>query len=494
MNLTQLKTLFRKKVKVVPGGPTNVTRGVDMLEVLDALAETASQGPNLRPDLLKGVRYYLAADRDADQYGGDCFEELDKTLCCQFTVITVEFYRTDASQPFQYGKRLVAVYDSSVTPAATINRSASFSSAPGSLVPAKFVPIDSAAAAYGYVRRDTAPATITDWHVGELSIWEIAGADQFATLKQAGGPFPAFTGVEDAYYKPAAKPGPPDLTAIVNQHTQQLATLGVQGSAVYGYLESGGAPVGYATLDEALADPRQKTFLRFNKASLSITRNNIGAGSFYVNGEGATITLSPNVTYTLPGDNIGSLYLERFYLEGGRGSRINLLTSAPAATPTALLPRLDGYFNCPVWLLNGGAVALKGYYLSLNGTGTVYALEPFQCDSVAAGVTVVRAGAGAGTVKTVNGVAPDAAGAVTLPQLDLYGYSAAKRSQVFGLFTTANQVKAVDVPLAGDTSTGIGSVIPDLNNGARYELLPDPDNPMPGPGGTVIGTPTWLRT
>jgi hypothetical protein len=52
----------------------------------------------------------------------------------------------------------------------------------------------------------------------------------------------------------------------------------------------------------------------------------------------------------------------------------------------------------------------------------------------------------------------------------------------------------VDVALAGDTSTGIGSQIPDLPNGVLYLLVPDPDNPMPGPNGSVIGTPTWLRT
>jgi hypothetical protein len=157
---------------------------------------------------LKEVRYFLAADRDADQSGGDCFEELDKTQCCQFTVITVEFYRTDPTDPTEYGKKLVAVYDGSATPQARINRSASFFSEPGSLIPAKFVPIDSPEAQYGYVRRDTQPATIANWRSGELSIWSLNGSDQFATAKQAGGTFPAYTGVENAYWKPAARPMP----------------------------------------------------------------------------------------------------------------------------------------------------------------------------------------------------------------------------------------------------------------------------------------------
>lgn len=161
-------------------------------------------GPNLRPDMLKQVRFFLAADRDASPDGGDCFEELDTTLCATGTVVLVQFYRTDQAQPFRYDVKLVAVYDSAA--AAFVNRSGSFLTTPGSLVPARFVPSDSADAAYGYVRRDTTPGTISDWREGELSIWSIGGNDQFATAKQSGGPFPAFTGVEDDYWKPAAAP------------------------------------------------------------------------------------------------------------------------------------------------------------------------------------------------------------------------------------------------------------------------------------------------
>jgi hypothetical protein len=288
--------------------------------------------------------------------------------------------------------------------------------------------------------------------------------------------------------------------AVQQQHTQQLATLGVKGSPVYGFFKAGGVPFGYASLDEAVADPAPKISYEFNAPVLTLTKSNPADGSgwaFAVAGLGRTLQLGDNAVLTLPGDDAGTLTFQDFYLEQApktRGGKVRLLTSAPASTPVARLPRLGGYCGRPLEFVNGGAAALTGNYSSIIGTGTVYALEPFQCDNVGAGVTVVRAGAGAGTVKTVNGVAPDASGAVALPQLDLYGYSAAKRSQVFGLFTTANQVKAVDVALAGDTSTGIGSQIPDLPNGVLYLLVPDPDNPMPGPNGSVIGTPTWLRT
>jgi hypothetical protein len=285
--------------------------------------------------------------------------------------------------------------------------------------------------------------------------------------------------------------------AVQQQHTQQLATLGVQGSPVYGYLE-GGQVVGYATLDEALADPAQKTLMRFNVATVTVTKSNAPSKpnwAYYADGAGATLQLAEGVVLSIGGEDRSSLQMTNFFIytaPSARNARVKLLASRNTTTPIGQLPYISALCSVPLEL-SGGAVVLTGYYTNLTGTGTVYALEPFQCNNVGAGVTVVRAGAGAGTVKTVNGVAPDASGAVVLPQLDLYGYSAAKRSQVFGLFTTANQVKAVDVALAGDSSTSIGSRIPDLSNGAMYELVADPDNPMAGLGGAVIGTPTWLR-
>jgi hypothetical protein len=295
--------------------------------------------------------------------------------------------------------------------------------------------------------------------------------------------------------------GAPDLSTIISildQHTLQLKTLGVQASPVYGYL-NGGQVVGYATLDEALADPRLKTFMRFNVATVTVTKSNAPNSpnwAYYADGGGSTLQLEEGVVLSIAGEDRSSLQMSNFFIyaaPSARNTRVKLLASRNTTTPVGELPFISALCSVPLEL-SGGAQVLTGYYTSLLGTGTVYAVEPFQCNNVGAGVTVVRAGAGAGTVKTVNGVAPDASGAVALPQLDLYGYSAAKRSQVFGLFTTANQTKAVDVALAGDTSTGIGSQIPDLPNGILYLLVPDPDNPMPGPNGSVIGTPTWLRT
>jgi len=310
-------------------------------------------------------------------------------------------------------------------------------------------------------------------------------------------------GAVDAYTKAEADTllATKGSAQVQEQHTLQLKTLGVQGSPVYGYLETGGAPVGYASFDDALADVTQKTFYTFNAATLVLTKSNAASGAgwaYSASAQGTTMQLGENVVLTLPGDEVGTLTFLRFYIEQApatRGGKVRLLTTALASTPVALLPRLEGYCGKPLELANGGAVLLSGYYTSLLGTGTVYALEPFQADNVAAGVNVVPVG-GRGTVKTVNGQAPNAAGELTLPQNDIYGYSQPKRDQVFSLFTSNSQFKAVDVPLAGDTSTNLGSQIVDLTNGDLYTLVPDKDNTMPDPANSsiLIATPTWLRT
>jgi hypothetical protein len=49
LNLTQLKTLIRQKVKVVLGGPANTTRGEGLIKVLDALAEAIVSPPDAPP-------------------------------------------------------------------------------------------------------------------------------------------------------------------------------------------------------------------------------------------------------------------------------------------------------------------------------------------------------------------------------------------------------------------------------------------------------------
>jgi hypothetical protein len=317
-------------------------------------------------------------------------------------------------------------------------------------------------------------------------------------------------GVGDAYTKAEtdtllATKGSAQVQA---QHTEQLdgiesvlATIAVQGKPVYGFLKAGGEPVGYDSLDEALADTRPKISQSFNTPVLLLSQSNAanGAGWAYATSAlGRTLQLAEGVALTLPGSNVGTLNFQDFYIEqapDSRNSQVRLLTTAPASTALALLPRLSGYCDKPLEFVNGGAALLTGYYSNLTGTGTAFVLEPFYAGFVASTVTVVKVGS-SGTVKTVNGAAPDAAGNVVLPQTDIYNFSQARRDQVFALFTSPTQFRAVDVPLAGDTSTALGSRIPDLTNGDLYELVPDRDNPMPDPNnaGQLIGTPTWLRT
>ncbi len=86
MTLTELKTLFRRFIVVVAGGPTDKTRGTGMLAILDALAEEIKAGGGLvttqlltdtqqqlqaGQPLLPGVQYLLTGDwnliGDSDQ-------------------------------------------------------------------------------------------------------------------------------------------------------------------------------------------------------------------------------------------------------------------------------------------------------------------------------------------------------------------------------------------------------------------------------------------
>ena len=365
-------------------------------------------GPNDRPDLLKAVRFYLAADRDADPYRGNCFEELDHSLSCTHTQVYIEFYRTATTQTVQYGVTLVAIYDENST--LFISR-IGFD---GEVVPARFVPIDAPEARYGYLRRYT--PTITDWRVGEPCVFAVDGADYLATALRGGTLGQPSATVETADWK---RLSPNDLPTqygytdqqinallaekgdaeIQAEHTQQLATLAVQASQVYGYLEDGGAPVGFGSLNASLADERQRIFQTFNVATLSMPASNPADGSgwaYATNAQGTTLNLAANVVLSLPGSDGGTLTFADFYIQGGRGSKVRLLTTASNTTPPALLPRLSGYCRVPLELAKGGAVLLSGYYVSLTGTGTAFVVEPFQADNVAAGVKVVRLGGGGG--------------------------------------------------------------------------------------------------
>lgn len=184
------------------------------------------------------------------------------------------------------------------------------------------------------------------------------------------------------------------------QHTLQLNTLGVQASPVMAYLESGDV-AGYSTLDEALADTRPKTFMRFNVATVTLTASNDPANpgwASYVDGAGATLELGANVVLSLPGADRGALLFRNFFIfqaAGTRGGRVKLLASGNAGTEPGLLPLLDGQCAVPLEL-GGGAASLLGSYGLLIGTGTAHLFEPGSVGSTAATVTLVPHAGGAG--------------------------------------------------------------------------------------------------
>jgi hypothetical protein len=216
------------------------------------------------------------------------------------------------------------------------------------------------------------------------------------TAPRAAGP----GGAVDAYTKAEADTllAAKGDDTVQQQHTLQLATLGVQGSPVYGYL-NGGQVVGYATLDEALADPRLKTFLRFNVATVTVTKSNAPSSpnwAYYADGAGATLYLEEGVVLSIGGEDRSSLQMSNFFIypaPSARNTRVKLLASRNTTRPIGELPFISALCSVPVEL-SGGAVVLTGYYTVLLGTGTVYAVQPFQCGNVAAGITVVPIGGG----------------------------------------------------------------------------------------------------
>jgi hypothetical protein len=222
-------------------------------------------------------------------------------------------------------------------------------------------------------------------------------------------------GVRDAYTKAEADGllATKGSAQVQAQHTEQLDdieavldTIAGQGKPVYGFLKAGGEPVGYDSLDEALADTRAKISQSFNTPVLLLTQSNAanGAGWAYATSAlGRTLQLAEGVALTLPGSNVGTLNFQDFYIEqapDSRNSKVRLLTTASASTALALLPRLSGYCDKPLEFVNGGAALLTGYYSNLTGTGTAFVLEPFYAGAVATTVKVVRVGGAAMTPAT----------------------------------------------------------------------------------------------
>lgn len=249
MNLTTIKTLFRKKIKVVPGGPTNVTRGVDMLDVLNALAEWikdafdfASRGPNPTPSAgYKQVIFLTKADAIAAGRP-DCatLEELDPLTLCTGTVVRVDLY------PGAPGTELILVYDGSPNNQLRTYIDGNFKLYPNltqdGLNPQKWVKKGGIEAVLAGIRRYS--DTYSKWLKDETMKIDFGGTDAFFSAVAAGGPFPAPTaaGVATADWKPAAEPTAPGTGS--NLPTTVLGDVPTQKAlAVIAAYQAAGGPV-----------------------------------------------------------------------------------------------------------------------------------------------------------------------------------------------------------------------------------------------------------
>ena len=427
-------------------------------------------GPNAAKSLLKEFRFFRAVDRDADSGGGACFEtDIDYATCCTFTVAKIEFYRENDGEPFRQ-QHLLCVYDDSPEPAGYAYVDGSFT---GARNPSKFIkaaPVESTgytdaqidsflavklgtplAAELATVQQELAGQT-DEYGPGRLygiaGNWNATGTTTTVyvvalqpNLFSPHGILRATNGTLSvvSVNVPAGTTTPVASYTVQQQHALQLATLGVQASPAMAYLASGDVD-GFATLAEALADPRPKTFMRFNVATVTLNASNDPQNpgwASYVDGAGATLELGDNVVLSLPGSDLGSLLFKNFFIfpvPGTRSGKLKLLATGNTNTPPGLLPLFDGQCSVPLELA-GGAVALRGSFVSLLGTGTVHLFEPYDYGYVSPGITLVehKAGAGgAGTVKSVFNVSPDAAGDVSPPALDVYNVPQAVRDAVAG--------------------------------------------------------------
>jgi hypothetical protein len=90
MTIAQLKALVRQVFQVVPGGPTNRTRGRNVIELFDVVLDRLHVGPNDRPDLHKTARCY---DTTRPEYlpGDATLVDLEAELLCLGTTCRVYF-------------------------------------------------------------------------------------------------------------------------------------------------------------------------------------------------------------------------------------------------------------------------------------------------------------------------------------------------------------------------------------------------------------------
>ena len=173
----------------------------------EAVADWLDQvmSPNSSRSLLKEFRFYRKADRDADGYGGACFEtDLDWASCCGNTVAIIDFYRESDAEPFR-SERLVCVYDPAPTdPTHKAWVDGSFT---GLRNPSKFVPEGSVAAQLANI--PVLDPTKTNYPANTVVQNTVGGQVYLYQASAAGGPFPAPTATDGsgtADWKAIGKP------------------------------------------------------------------------------------------------------------------------------------------------------------------------------------------------------------------------------------------------------------------------------------------------
>jgi len=284
----------------------------------------------------------------------------------------------------------------------------------------------------------------------------------------------------------------PDLSPIVAQHSEQLATLAARAANLYAHYADN-TLTGFDTLDKYLAAAglHGGTYRLQNGAIvLGITQTNRGGWPAFWDAAGASIQVPAGEALKSNASGSDNFTFGNFYLEG-EGSFLLSGQMAQQTLPGSASRLFNGISTIP--LDNAANVVLLegGYYKKISGAGKYYLTGTVEVDDMSEATNVVdlrTSAGGTGTVKTVNGVAPNAAGEVTLPTRDIYAVSVAKRNQVLAGFTSNTQVSWPDAPLAGDLY-GFGARFFDFNGGDWYELAPNPG--VPDNAGNA--SPYWTR-
>jgi hypothetical protein len=214
------------------------------------------------------------------------------------------------------------------------------------------------------------------------------------------------------------------------QHTQLLTTLAARAANLYAhYADNTVAP--FADLDSFLAAAGLHggtLRLEGEATSLYISANNRGGWPAYWDAAGSTIVVPDRLTLRSSAAGLANLSFANFYLAGGaNGTGIfNLTGQLPQTTSAGQASLLfNGQSLITVNNDNNVVVLDGGTYKKITGAGKYYLLGSVEVadQTEASNVVDLRGGTGGGgtgTVKTVNGVAPDAAGEVTLASRDSY--------------------------------------------------------------------------